>query len=380
MFIFRGFFQLIYADNAATTQMSDIAYEKMLPYLKHQYGNPSSNYSFGTSIKAAVDHARKQVAVAIGAEPSEIFFTSGGSESNNWVISSIDQGHIITSSIEHHSVINACISRENKGVDVTYLPVDNKGRISIELLKNAIRPDTKLVSIILANNEIGTIQPINKIGAFLRERDILFHTDAVQAIGHIPVNVKTLNVDYLTASSHKFYGPKGIGFLYKRNNVKLKPLILGGNQERNFRAGTENVAGIVATGYALTECIENLYQTNNYISSLSKVTIHNLKQKIPNTIINGDENCSLPGIINVLFNNVEGKSLMHLLDLNGICVSTSSACASEKPSHVLRAIGLSDQQSKSAIRISYGKNNTMADAVQIVEALQKSYNKILSTL
>ena len=371
---------MIYADNAATTKISDSVLEKMLPLLQDQYGNASSQYSLGVKAKRAVEQARQRVAVAIGAEPSEIVFTSGGSESNNWVLSSVSNGHVITSSIEHHSVLNSCYSLEHKGIGVTYLPVDSKGRVSLDSIKEAIRSDTKLVSIMLANNEIGTIQPIAEIGEYLHGRNILFHTDAVQAVGHIPVNVKELGVDFLTASSHKFNGAKGTGILYKRNGVSLPPLIFGGNQECGARAGTENVAGIVAAGYAIRESVTDMTAVADKISEFVRATIYGIHAKIPSIVINGDENNCLPGIVNIVFDGVTGESLMHLLDLKGICVSTSSACASGKdePSHVLMALGLAEQQAKSAIRISYGRYNNMNEVETIVAAICNAYNKILA--
>jgi cysteine desulfurase len=371
---------LIYADNAATTKISDSVLEKMLPFLQEQYGNASSQYSLGIKAKCAVEQARQQVAMAIGAEPSEIVFTSGGSESNSWVLSSVSNGHVITSSIEHHSVLDACHSLERKGIDVTYLPVDSAGCVSLDSIKKAIRSDTKLVSIMLANNEIGTIQPIAEIGEYLRERNILFHTDAVQAVGHIPVIVKELGVDFLTASSHKFNGAKGTGILFKRNGVSLPPLIFGGEQERGARAGTENVAGIVAAGFAISESVNDMAAMVDKLSGFVRATINGINAKIPSIVINGDENNRLPGIVNIVFYGVTGESLMHLLDLKGICVSTSSACASgkDKPSHVLMALGLTEQQAKSAIRISYGRYNNINEVQIIVATICDAYNKILA--
>jgi len=371
---------LIYADNAATTKISDSVLEKMLPFLQEQYGNASSQYSLGIKAKCAVEQARQQVAVAIGAEPSEIVFTSGGSESNSWVLSSVKYGHVITSSIEHHSVLDACHSLERNGIDVTYLPVDRKGRVLIDSIKEAIRSDTKLVSIMLANNEIGAIQPISEIGEYLSERGILLHTDAVQAVGKIPVMVKNLGVDFLTASSHKFNGAKGTGILYKRNGVSLPPLIFGGEQERGVRAGTENVAGIVAAGYAIKESVNDMTTLADKLSAFVQSTICGIRAKIPSIIINGDENNRLPGIVNIVFDGVTGESLMHLLDLKGICVSTSSACTSgkDKPSHVLMALGLTERQAKSAIRISYGRYNNIDEVEAIVTTICDAYNKILA--
>lgn len=371
---------MIYADNAATTRISDSVFEKMLPFLKEQYGNASSQYSLGTKAKRAVEQARQQIAVAIGAEPSEIVFTSGGSESNSWVLSSVSNGHVITSSIEHYSVLDACHSLESKGINTTCLPVNGKGRVSLESIKEAIRPDTQLVSIMLANNEIGTIQPIAEIGEYLRERNILFHTDAVQAVGHILVQVKELGVDFLTASSHKFNGAKGTGILYQRNGISLPPLIFGGEQEHGARAGTENVAGIVAAGYAITESVNDMIAMADKLSVLAQATIQGIQTQIPGVIINGDDNNRLPGLVNIVFDGVTGESLMHLLDLKGICVSTSSACASgkDRPSHVLMALGLTKQQAKSAIRISYGRYNNMGEVETIVATICNAYNKILA--
>lgn len=371
---------MIYADNAATTKISDSVLKKMLPFLQEQYGNASSHYSLGIKAKRTVEEARQKVAVAIGAAPSEILFTSGGSEGNSWVLSSVTSGHVITSSIEHHSVLNSCRSLASKGIDVTYLPVDSKGRVSLDSLKEAIRSDTQLVSIMLANNEIGTIQPIAEIGEYLRDRRILFHTDAVQAVGHIPVNVKELGVDFLTASSHKFNGAKGTGILYKRNGILLPPLIFGGTQECGVRAGTENIAGIVATGAALSESINDMAAMVEKQSALVQTTISGIRDKIPSIIVNGDENNRLPGIINIAFDGVKGESLMHLLDLKGICVSTSSACTSGKdePSHVLLALGLNAEQAKSAIRISYGRYNTKREVETIVVNICDAYDKILA--
>jgi cysteine desulfurase len=371
---------VIYADNAATTRISDSVFEKMLPFLREQYGNPSSQYSFGKIAKCAVEQARQQVAVAIGAESSEIVFTSGGSESNSWVLSSVSNGHVITSSIEHYSVLDACHSLERKGIDVTYLPVNDKGCVSLDSVKEAIRSDTQLVSIMLANNEVGTVQPITEIGEYLRERSIFFHTDAVQAVGHIPVNVKELGVDFLTASSHKFNGVKGTGILYKRKDVSLPPLIFGGEQEHGSRAGTENVAGIVAAGYAIEESVAAMTAVADKLSDFVKTTIAGIRAQVPSIIINGDENNRLPGIVNIVFDGVAGESIMHLLDLKGICVSTSSACTSGKdsPSHVLIALGLSELQVKSAIRISYGRYNDMNEVETIVSTICDAYKKVLA--
>ncbi len=378
---------MIYADNAATTRISDRAFEQMFPFLHEQYGNASSQYSLGVKAKQAIERARKQVAVNIGAEPTEIIFTSGGSESNNWVLQGIAKTyqskpmHIITSAIEHHSVLNACHSLGQNGIEVTFLPVDNVGRVSVDSVKTAIKPNTRLVSIMLANNEIGTIQPIVEIGKFLKGSGILLHTDAVQAVGHIPVNVNDIRVDFLTASAHKFNGAKGTGILYNRTGLDLSPLIFGGEQERGLRAGTENVAGIVSAGYAIEENVNEMAATAKRLKAMVDITLSGIKGKIPFVRVNGDTKNCLPGTINLGFNGASGEALMHLLDLKGICVSTSSACNSGKdiPSHVLLALGLSEQQAKSAIRISYGRYNCADEVETVVTAVCDAYAKIIAS-
>lgn len=378
---------MIYADNAATTKISGSVLEKMLPFLRDQYGNASSQYSLGAKAKRAIEQARKQVALAIGADAPEVAFTSGGSEANNWLLHSVadsdhgDSIHIITSAIEHPSILNACRALELHGIDITYLPVDHRGFVSEDNVRAAIKPTTKLVSIMLANNEIGTMQPIAEIGRLLRKRNILFHTDAVQAVGHIPVDVNTLQVDFLTASAHKFNGAKGTGILYKRSGLNLSPLIFGGEQEHGFRAGTENVAGIVAAGYAIEESVAEMDATANKLNAMVAATIKGIKNKISIVQVNGDVENRLPGIVNLCFDSVSGESLMHLLDLKGICVSTGSACSSgnDEPSHVLFALGLTEQQAQSSIRISYGRHNTMDEVEIIVSAIYDAYNKIKAT-
>ena len=376
---------MIYVDNASTTKISDSVFEKMLPFLREQYGNASSQYSLGAKAKRAVELARKQVAVAIGAEPSEITFTSGGSEANSWVLRCVAETyrnepmHIITSAIEHHSVLNACHSLEQRGVEVTYLPVDASGQVSTGNVKAATKSHTRLVSIMLANNEIGTVQSIAEIGRLLKGEGILFHTDAVQAVGHIPVDVNNLQVDFLTASAHKFNGAKGTGILYKRSALELLPLVFGGEQEHGLRAGTENVAGIVAAGYAIEESVNEMADTAKRLKAMVEDTVNGIKEKIPSVRVNGDSECRLPGTVNLCFDGVSGESLMHLLDLKGVCLSTSSACTSGKdePSHVLLALGLTEQQAKSAIRISYGKYNCADEVGKVVTAVCDAYEKIL---
>jgi len=375
---------VIYADNAATTKISDTALEKMLPFLSEQYGNASAQYSLGIKAKRAIEHARKQVAIAIGAESSEITFTSGGSEANSWVLRSVietycgESIHIITSSIEHPSVMNTCQVLEKRGVEVTFLPVDNTGHISINDLNSAIKPNTKLVSIMFANNEIGSIQPIYEIGQLLKDKGITFHTDAVQAIGHIPIDVDDMHIDILTASAHKFNGPKGTGILYKRLGIELHPLVFGGEQEHGLRAGTENVAGIVATGFAIEESTSIMNKIADKLSILANLTIDGIRKNIPSVRVNNNVKNNLPGLINLNFEGISGESLVHILDMKGICISTSSACKSlnGNPSHVLLAIGLSEEQAKSSIRISYGRYNTEDEAKMIVSTVCDAYFKI----
>ena len=378
---------MIYADNAATTKISDLVFEKMLPFLRDEYGNASSQYSLGMSARRAVEQARRQVATAIGAQPAEITFNSGGSEGNCWVLCGLAAQfrnspiHIISSCIEHPAVLNACRSLETSGVQITYLPVDKTGCVSVDDVELALRPNTKLVSIMFANNEIGTIQPICEISKLLTNKGILFHTDAVQAVGHIHIDVKELQVDFLTASAHKFNGAKGTGFIYAKSASFLPPLIFGGEQEHGKRAGTENVAGIVATGVALEENIAIMDDENEKKTILVNNTISGLRAFIPDIIIGGENAVRLPGVINIIFPDASGEAITRLLDLKGIYVSTSSACTSGKdePSRVLLALGMSEKQAKSSIRISYGRYNTPEDAKEIVTAICSAYDKIAPT-
>jgi cysteine desulfurase len=380
---------LIYADNASTTQLSKGAFESMLPYLSSDYGNASSRHMLGVRAQNAVKLARNQIANAIGAENSEIIFTSCGSESNNLVLQSVStnlstdkETHIITSSIEHHSVLSTCSMLEKRGIKVTYLPVDGRGVVSLSDVKRALRPSTKLISIMLANNEIGTIQPIAEISQLIKDTGILFHVDAVQAVGHIQVNVSNLGVDFLTASAHKFNGPKGSGFLYIRSGLKLHPLIYGGEQEFGIRAGTENVAGIVGMGYAIWESVKLIDYESCRLKEMVKETIRGIKDTVETFLINGDSDNKLPGILNISLNSISGQSLMHILSMKGICVSTGSACnsLSDEPSHVLLQIGRPKNIANSQIRISYGRYNTLEEVGVIVREISSSYKKIKNLL
>lgn len=370
---------MIYADNAATTRLSPKALEAMLPYLQGQYGNPSGVYSFGAQAKRAIDLARKQAASALRVAPEEIVFTSGGTEGNNWALSCAQSGHILTARTEHPSVLQACAALEKKGVAVTYLSVDRQGRVRVSDVLSAIRPDTKLVSIHLGNNELGTLQPIAEIARALSGSGILFHTDAVQAVGHIPVDAKALGVDLLSASAHKFHGAKGTGFLYIRAGTPWQAMLHGGKQENRLRAGTENVAGIVAAGAALEESVAALAETQARQWQLAQWTWRALEERIPGIALNTPIHQTLPGFVNITFGNVSGEALLHQLDLKGICVSVGSACAAGQntPSHVLKAIGLTDSQALSALRITYGRYNTQAEAACIVEALCAAYQRII---
>lgn len=367
----------IYLDNSATTRIDDRVLEEMLPYLKNNYGNASSLYSLGRESKKAIEDARDKVAKFLNCKSSEIYFTSGGSESDNTAIKGIARAnrkkgnHIITSKIEHRAVLETCKTLEKEGFEITYLDVDRYGRVDVEKLKSVIRKDTILISIMYANNEIGTIQDIEKIGKIARENGIYFHTDAVQAVGILDIDVEKQNIDSLSLSAHKFYGPKGIGVLYVKKDIKFEKFIDGGHQERNKRAGTENVANIVGLAKALEIATESLQAHKNKISSLRDYFESNLKSKIENVTINGDIENRLPGNSNISFLGVNGQDLLLNLDMLDICVSSGSACTSGSidPSHVLTAIGLDEEKAKSSIRISIGKYNTKEDIDYLIKNL-----------
>jgi cysteine desulfurase len=356
----------------------------MLPFLREQYGNASSQYSLGVKATRAIELARCQVASCINAKTPEITFTSGGSETNSWVLRGVadiyrnEPIHIITSSIEHRSVLNACHALEQRDIEITYPPVSPTGRLSVVDVEAAIKPNTKLVTIMLANNEIGTIQPVEEIGRLLKGSGILFHTDAIQAVGHIPVDVSALGVDFLTASAHKINGAKGTGILYKWSELDLPPLIFGGEQEHGRRAGTENIAGIVSAGYAIEESADIMAAEADKLGTMVSLTVKDIKEKIPSVWINGDYEFRLPGVVSLGFDGISGEALMHLLDLKGICVSTSSACNSgkDKPSHVLLALGQTEQQARSSIRISYGRYNALCEVGEIVKTIFDAYGII----
>lgn len=370
---------MIYADNAATTRVSDEVMDAMRPYFCEKYGNASSIYRLGRVARGALDASRKTIASLIGASPAEVFFTSCGSEANNWALKGTahrlmasGKKHIVTSSIEHHSVLNSAKALEKEGFDVTYLPVDALGQVSACDVKKAIRPDTALVSIMYANNEIGTVQPVSEIGEVCHEAGVLFHTDAVQAVGTLPVHVKEQGIDLLSMSAHKFYGPKGIGILYcKRGNLPLN-LIDGGSQEYGHRAGTENVALAVGMAKALESAVAERKKTVTATSALRN-RIQSQLLTIPGTTMNGHPDKRLPGILNISFSGVDGQSLLFRLDLEGLSASSGSACTSGslEPSHVLLALGIPYELAHGSLRISLGKYNTEEDADEIVKIVTR---------
>ncbi|MCL2068601.1 MAG: cysteine desulfurase NifS [Oscillospiraceae bacterium] len=364
----------IYLDNAATTRLSKAALDAMLPYLTDEYGNPSSVYSIGHNAKKAIEDARGKAARAIGALPGEIYFTGGGTESNNWAIKSAaglraGKGrHIITSAIEHPAVLNTLKHLEKTGCEISRLGVDRYGQISLDELRGAIRADTVLITVMTANNEIGTILPVQEIGAIARENDILFHTDAVQAVGHIPVDVKDMNADLLSFSAHKLSGMKGVGVLYVKKGLKLPPFLHGGGQERGGRSGTENVAGIVSLGAALDDALPRI--PLGRISHMRNRLINEVL-KIPRSHLTGDPVKRLPGIASFAFEGIEGESILLMLDQCGICASSGSACSSGslEPSHVLTAIGLSHEIAHGSLRLSLSDDNTDDDVDYLLEKL-----------
>lgn len=367
----------IYMDNAATTPVKKEVLEEMLPYFSEHYGNPSSVYSLGSTTKVAVEKAREQVAAALGADKKEIYFTAGGSESDNWAIKGAAYNrrkkgnHIITSKIEHHAVLHTCEYLEKQGFEVTYLDVDSDGRVKLDDLRNAIKDTTILITIMFANNEIGTIQPIKEIGEIAKEHDILFHTDAVQAVGSVKIDVEELNIDLLSISAHKFFGPKGIGALYIRKGVRIDSLISGGGQEKGKRAGTENVAAIVGMGKAIELANENLEEHIEKLSSLRDYLISKIESNFKYVRLNGHRSERLPGNVNFSFEFIEGESLLLMLDMNGIAASSGSACTSGAldPSHVLLAIGLSHEIAHGSLRLSLTEFNTEEEVDYVVEKL-----------
>lgn len=378
--------KMIYLDNAATTKTRPEVVEAMLPYFTELYGNPSSVYDFATPSKQAVAQARETIAASIRAKTNEIYFTAGGSESDNWAIKATADAykskgnHIITSKIEHHAVLHTCQYLEQNGFEVTYLDVDENGTVKLDELRKAIRPTTILITIMFANNEIGTLQPVKEIGEIAREHGILFHTDAVQAFGHLPINVDEYHIDMMSASGHKIYGPKGIGFLYIRTGVKIRSFVHGGAQERKRRAGTENVPGIVGLGKAAELAMENLEERAKYESELRDYLMDRVMAEVPYTRVNGHRTNRLPNNVNFSFQFVEGESLLIMLDSKGICGSSGSACTSGSldPSHVLLAIGLPHEIAHGSLRLTLSEENTKEEMDQVVDAIKVILERLRS--
>lgn len=373
----------IYLDHAATTQMSSQVLEYMLPYLKEEYGNPSSIYDLGSENKKALLLARKKIAAVLSCEPQNIYFTSGGTESDNWALvgvaeSRAKQGkHLITTKMEHHAILETCHYLSGRGYEVTYLDVDELGMVHPEQLKRALRLDTILVSIMTANNEIGSIQPIARIGEILKNHPALFHTDAVQAFGQIPLTPRELGIDLLSASAHKFYGPKGIGFLYVGDGIKLPSFMHGGKQERGLRAGTENVAYIAGMGEAARLANETMKERNEKESMLRDYMIHRLEHEIPYCRLNGSRKNRLPGNVNMGFSFIDGETAVIMLDMEGVCCSSGSACSAgqSSASHVLKSIRLPEEFAKGSLRFTLGKDTSKEDVDTAVEKIKDVLEK-----
>lgn len=377
---------IIYLDNAATTKTAPEVVEAMLPYFSEHFGNPSSIYSLGADSKKAVTQAREIIAASLGAASNEIYFTAGGSEADNWALKAAaeayaDKGkHIITSKIEHHAVLHTCDYLEKQGYEVTYLDVDENGLIRIEELEKAIRPDTILISIMFANNEIGTVEPVKEIGAVAKKHGILFHTDAVQAYAQIPIQVDEMNIDMLSASAHKLNGPKGIGFLYIRKGIKIRSFVHGGAQERSRRAGTENVPGIVGFGAAAQRAFRIMDEKSRKELQLRDYLIERIENEIPYCRLNGDRIKRLPNNVNISFEFIEGESMLIMLDMKGICASSGSACTSGSldPSHVLLAIGLPHEKAHGSLRMTVSEENTVEEMDAVVEAVKEIVENLRS--
>lgn len=366
----------IYLDNAATTAVSPEVVEAMLPFFTQAYGNASSIHGHGREAKRAIENARRQVMKSLNAaHPQEIYFTAGGSESDNWAIKAValqhERGHIITTAIEHHAVLHTCQWLEKRGFDVTYLPVDEFGQVTAAQVEKALRPDTILVSVMAANNEVGTIQPIGEIGKLCRVRGVLFHTDAVQAVGALPIDVQAMHIDLLSLSGHKLHGPKGVGALYIRKGVRIEPLFHGGAQERGYRAGTENVPGIVGLGKAVEMAYANLADNAARMTALRDQLVRGLMDRVPGARLNGHPTERLPNNVNMSFDGVEGEALLLRLDLVGVAGSSGSACTSGAldPSHVLLALGLTPAEANGALRLTLGSDTTEEEIAAVLDIL-----------
>lgn len=374
----------VYLDNAATTALSPKVLEKMMPYLTDIYGNASSPHSFGQTARIGVEHAREQVARAINADPSEIVFTGCGTESDNTVLFGVAEryakkgNHIITTNVEHHAILHSCAALEKKGIKVTYLPVDKDGLVTPEQVRDAITDKTILVSVMFANNEVGTIMPIPEIAAVCHEKGVLFHTDAVQAAGHIPIDVKAMGIDMLSISGHKFHGPKGVGVLYERKGIRLPSYIIGGEQEKGRRAGTENVAGIVGLGEALELAVTNMSETSARMTRMRDRLIEGIEATIPEVKLNGHRTKRLPNNVNFSIKYIEGESILLMLDMAGIAASSGSACTSGSldPSHVLLALGLTHEVAHGSVRMTLGDDTTDEDIDYVLETLPKVAHRL----
>lgn len=375
---------MIYLDNAATTKTAPEVVDAMLPYFSEYYGNASTIYSLGAESKKAMDHARQTIADSLGAKPEEIYFTAGGSESDNWALKATAEAyaskgkHIITTKIEHHAILHTCEYLEKRGFEITYLNVDRDGLISLDELKAAIRPDTILISVMFANNEIGTIEPIAEIGEIAKEHGVLFHTDAVQAYAQVPINVDEMHIDMLSASGHKLNGPKGIGFLYIRKGVKIRSFVHGGAQERSRRAGTENIPGIVGLGAAVERAMRIMDTKTRKEIELRDYLIGRLENEIPHCWLNGHRTKRLPNNINFSFLFIEGESMLIMLDMKGICASSGSACTSGSldPSHVLLAIGLKHEEAHGSLRLTLSEESTKDEMDIVAEEVKKIVQRL----
>ena len=375
---------MIYLDNAATTKTAPEVVDAMLPYFSEYYGNASTIYSLGAESKKAMDHARQTIADSLGAKPEEIYFTAGGSESDNWALKATAEAyaskgkHIITTKIEHHAILHTCEYLEKRGFEITYLNVDREGLISLDELKAAIRPDTILISVMFANNEIGTIEPIAEIGEIAKEHGVLFHTDAVQAYAQVPINVDEMHIDMLSASGHKLNGPKGIGFLYIRKGVKIRSFVHGGAQERSRRAGTENIPGIVGLGAAVERAMRIMDTKTRKEIELRDYLIERLENEIPHCWLNGHRTKRLPNNINFSFLFIEGESMLIMLDMKGICASSGSACTSGSldPSHVLLAIGLKHEEAHGSLRLTLSEESTKEEMDIVAEEVKKIVQRL----
>lgn len=375
---------MIYLDNSATTKTAPEVVDAMLPYFSEYYGNASTIYSLGAESKKAMDHARQTIADSLGAKPEEIYFTAGGSESDNWALKATAEAyaskgkHIITTKIEHHAILHTCEYLEKRGFEITYLNVDRDGLISLDELKAAIRPDTILISVMFANNEIGTIEPIAEIGEIAKEHGVLFHTDAVQAYAQVPINVDEMHIDMLSASGHKLNGPKGIGFLYIRKGVKIRSFVHGGAQERSRRAGTENIPGIVGLGAAVERAMRIMDTKTRKESELRDYLIGRLENEIPHCWLNGHRTKRLPNNINFSFLFIEGESMLIMLDMKGICASSGSACTSGSldPSHVLLAIGLKHEEAHGSLRLTLSEESTKEEMDIVAEEVKKIVQRL----